>query len=91
MKMKTDNVPALVMLIAGVVYCLIGICCGIELTCFLSQLLIVLIVFLIIGNILKAVFDKTMSIEEPETIEENTELSMEESEELIEDIENIEA
>lgn len=89
--MKTDNVPALVMLIAGVVYCLIGICNGIELTCFLSQLFIVLIVFLIIGNILKAVFDKTMIIEGPEIIEEDVEMDVEESEELIENMENIEA
>ena len=62
MKMKTDNVPALVMLSAGALYCLIGIRNGIEFTQFMTQLLMVLIIFLIIGSILRAVLDKSMDV-----------------------------
>ena len=49
--MKTNNVPALVMLTAGFVYCLIGIYYQVALTPFMVRLLIVLIVFYILGGI----------------------------------------
>ena len=81
--MKTDHVPALVMLVAGAVYCLMRIRYTVPLIQFLTQLLIVLIVFWIMGGVLKIVFNETLKIvEEPseedaENLEENAEGTIE--------------
>ena len=45
MNMKTNYVPAIVMLLAGAVYCLCGLMSGTPLFEFTVQLLIVLLVF----------------------------------------------
>ena len=84
--MKTDHVPALVMLIAGTVYCLMRIRYVVPLTQFLTQLLIVLIIFWIMGGILKIVFNETIKMAD-ETVEESTENLEEYAEETIENIE----
>lgn len=85
--MRTNHVPALVMLSAGALYCLIGIRNGIELTQFMTQLLIVLIIFLIIGSILRAVLDKAMDVMATKIVEEESSASENEDEETLEDIE----
>ena len=77
--MKTNYVPAIVMLVAGGVYCLLGIFYQIPLWDFTIQLLTVLVIFWIIGGIIKIVFDKYMG--EIETPEEETEEESEEGEE----------
>lgn len=82
--MKTNYVPAIVMLVAGGVYCLLGIFYQIPLGEFLIQLLTVLIVFWIIGGIIKMVLDKFMG-EIEEKAEEGTEEESEENEEDSED------
>jgi len=56
--MKTKYVPAMVMLLAGAVYCLIGIRDKVPFWDFTIQLLIILLVFYILGGILKIVLDK---------------------------------
>ena len=58
--MKTKSIPAMVMLLAGGVYCLIGIRYQIPLMDFSTQLLIVLLVFWIMGGIVRMVLDKFM-------------------------------
>ena len=58
--MKTKDIPALVMLSAGGVYCLNGIRYQIPLMDFLVQLLIVLMIFWIIGGIVRMVLDRFM-------------------------------
>ena len=89
--MKTDHVPALVMLIAGAVYCLMRIRYNVELIQFLTQLLTILIVFWVAGGVLKIVLDKTMNVMADETVTEHIE-EIEKSEENAEEtIENIEA
>ena len=79
--MKTNYVPAVVMLLAGAVYCLFGLMSGIPLFEFTVQLLIVLLVFYVLGGIIRMVLDKfmgeigTKAIEQPveeETLEEET-------------------
>lgn len=76
--MKTNYVPAIVMLLAGGVYCLFGIYYQIPLMDFTLQLLIVLLIFWIIGGIVRTVLDRFMGeIEE----KKNTKESEEESEE----------
>ncbi len=85
--MKTNNVPALIMLSAGALYCLIGIRNGIELTQFMTQLLIVLIIFFIIGSILRAVLDKAMDVMATKKVEEETTDSENGTEGIVENIE----
>lgn len=58
--MKTNYVPAIVMLLAGAIYCLFGIYNQVELMDFTVQLLIVLLVFYILGGIVRMVLDKFM-------------------------------
>ena len=58
--MKTKEIPAIVMLIAGGIYCLLGILYQISLMDFCVQLLIVLLVFWILGGIVRMFLDRFM-------------------------------
>lgn len=69
--MKTKEIPAIVMLLAGGVYCLIGIRYQIPLMDFSVQLLIVLLIFWMIGGIIRFVLDKFMGEIEEKAEEEN--------------------
>jgi len=73
--MKTKDVPAIVMLLAGGVYCLIGIRYQIPLMDFLVNLLIILLFFWILGGIVRMVLDRFMG-----EIEDKTEAEEEEEE-----------
>ena len=55
--MKTKDIPAIIMLLAGALYCLLGIYYQTPLMDFLVQLLIVLLAFWIIGGILRMILD----------------------------------
>lgn len=55
--MKTKGVPAIIMLIAGGIYCLLGIYYQIPLMDFFVQLLVVLLLFWILGGIVRMVLD----------------------------------
>ena len=79
--MKTKDVPAIVMLLAGGVYCLFGILYKIPLLEFCIHLLTVLILFWILGGIIRMVLDHFMG--EIEVKEEDSENS--EGEEVDED------
>ena len=85
--MKTKDIPAIVMLLAGAVYCLIGIRYQIPLMDFLVQLLIILLIFWIIGGIVRMFLDRFMGeIEDKSRSEED-----EETEETDADDENAES
>ena len=72
--MKTKDVPAIVMLLAGGVYCLIGIRYQIPLMDFCVQLLVVLLLFWMIGGIVRMILDRFMGeIEDKAKEEENEE------------------
>ena len=74
--MKTKSVPAIVMLSAGFVACVAGICAHMEVADFMKMLLIVLIVFYLLGGVVKIVLDRNfagMNDEENETASEETE------------------
>lgn len=58
--MKTKDVPAVVMLLAGGVYCVMGISHQTPLWEFTLYLLPVLIIFWMIGGILRMILDKYM-------------------------------
>lgn len=71
--MKTKEIPAIIMLIAGGVYCLLGIFCQIPLMDFFVQLLIVLLVFWIMGGIVRMVLDHFIGEIEDKAKEEEEE------------------
>ena len=85
--MKTKEIPAIVMLLAGGVYCLLGILYQIPLMEFSVQLLTVLLIFWMFGGIVRILLDKYMSEFEDKTEEETEEKDAdEESEEPEEDL-----
>ncbi|MBQ8627123.1 MAG: hypothetical protein IJ419_13255 [Agathobacter sp.] len=80
--MKTNYIPAIVMLLAGAVYCLFGLKAQIPLLDFTVQLLIVLLVFYILGGIVRMVLDRFMGdIEVKSDKEDDAESSEEQAEE----------
>ncbi len=90
--MKTKQVPALVMLTAGFLTCVISIVQHMEFGKFLKTLLLVLICFYILGCVAKVILDKNfapMQEDEEETAEEDEQAA--EGEEKAEDMENIES
>ncbi len=62
--MKTNYVPAIVMLLAGLIDCIIAIQNHMLFQEFLIQLIIVLIVFLIIGQVIRMILNHYVIIEE---------------------------
>lgn len=82
-KMKTKALPAIIMLLGGFIACLAGIRAHMEVTDFMKMLFWVLIIFLVIGCLVKAVIDHFFA----ETQEEETT----DGEEAGEDDENREA
>lgn len=73
---KTNYLPAIVTLLAGFIYCLMGLRDQVELTDFMVQLLIVLLVFYILGGIIKIALDVCMeklATPEPEETDETSE------------------
>ncbi len=70
--MKTKDVPAIIMLLAGGVYCLFGIIYKIPLMEFLIHLLIILLVFWMFGGIIRMILDRFMGeivVKEEEDLE----------------------
>ena len=70
--MKTKDIPAIIMLLAGALYCLLSIYYQTPLMDFLVQLLIVLLLFWIIGGILRMVLDYFMVKLQPKIMEEDS-------------------
>lgn len=71
--MKTKHVPALVMLLAGAVASLLMLIWKVDFFHFTRNLLIILIVFYILGSIIRVILDrnfKDMDEESPEGEEE---------------------
>lgn len=65
--MKTKDIPAIVMLLAGGLYCLLGIYYQIPLLDFTVQLLLVLLIFWIFGGILRMILDRFIGeVKKPE-------------------------
>ncbi len=77
-ELRTNYLPAIIMLLAGFIYCLIGIKDDVGALDFTVQLLIVLLIFYILGGIIKLLLDSLMKAtatkeEEPVTEEEASE------------------
>ncbi|MBQ6844670.1 MAG: hypothetical protein IJO60_08565 [Agathobacter sp.] len=88
--MKTKDVPAIVMLLAGAVYCLFGIINKIPLTEFLMHLLIILLIFWVFGGIVKIVLDRFIGeIEVKKEEEDSEEPTGEDSDEESDDTDSV--
>lgn len=79
--MKTNAVPAVIMLTAGLIDCICSILCHMPTDRFIRQLLLVLIIFYVIGCVVKIVLDcnfKDMGAEEEKMQETEDEAIQEE-------------
>lgn len=84
--MKTRIIPAVVMLLAGFLTCVMGIIQHMETGVFIRLLLIVLIVFYILGCVIKVILDKNFlqteeseeQLQEEQMESENAETEQEE-------------
>lgn len=65
--MKTKAVPAMIMLTAGLIDCILSIYCRLSLWRFTWQLLVVLIIFYFLGCIVQLILDKNFAKIEDET------------------------
>ena len=80
--MKTNGVPAIVMLLAGFIDCLIAIRTHMTLGSCTRQLFLVLLVFYIIGCVVKIILDRNIDkMEDIKTVEEELGRKEEESDE----------
>ncbi len=81
--MKTKTLPVILMLVAGAIACILGFVYHYETTDFFSMVLIVLVVFYMLGCIVKGIIDKNFS-----DFGKEAENESEESEEMKENIES---
>lgn len=69
--MKTNGVPAIVMLLAGFTDCIIAIRTHMTLESFTRQLFLVLLIFYVIGCMVKLILDRNIDkMEDVKTVEE---------------------
>lgn len=67
--MKTKSIPAIIMLTAGCIACIVGITGYMETERFMKMLFVVLIVFYFLGCIVKIILDKNFQEMKEETTE----------------------
>ena len=85
--MNTKNIPAIIMLTAGFISAIIMIKQGTGTNTYLITLLKVLIIFYILGMVIKFILDKFIKMDNPEDEAENENINEEESGDT--DLENI--
>lgn len=73
--MKTKTLPVILMLVAGAIACVLGFVYHYETTDFFAMVLVVLIVFYMLGCIVKGIIDKNFSdfAKEDENVSEESE------------------
>jgi len=64
--MKTKTIPVILMLVAGAMACVLGFVYRYETTQFFTMVLTVLIVFYMLGCIVKIIIDKNFPTEQPD-------------------------
>lgn len=67
--MKTKSIPVILMLVAGAMACVLGFVYHYETTQFFTMVLTVLVVFYLLGCIVKIIIDKNFSETETEAEE----------------------
>lgn len=78
--MKTKQIPVLITLIAGLITCIVSFLYQINTVSFVKALFLVVIVFFVLGSVVKIVLDKNFPLEENEE-QEIQEKEQEEQEE----------
>lgn len=81
--MNTKPIPIIITLIAALVSCVASIIQHVSFTIFTTRLLWVVIIFGVMGSIIKVVLDKSLNVMEEETDEENEENEESELEDVI--------
>ena len=79
--MKTKTIPVIIMLVAGALACILGFVYNYGTTEFFTMVLTVLIIFYVLGCIVKIIIDKNFPVEKAKGAGET-----EESEEMKENI-----
>lgn len=79
--MKTKSIPAIIMLTAGCIACIVGITGYMETERFMKMLFVVLIVFYFLGCVVKMILDKNFQEMKEETTEGDETLEEEAGEE----------
>ncbi len=79
--MKTRFIPALIMLLAGAIDCIISIYNNYTIDKFLIQLFVVLVIFFFIGCVVKIVLESSFKVMEEENPEESDKENDEQTEE----------
>ena len=75
--MNTKPVPVIITLAAAFISCVISIMQRVEFSVFVSRLLIVVVIFLVMGTIIKMILDYSFRTLEPVTsIDEQMDVSM---------------
>jgi hypothetical protein len=75
--MNTKPIPIIITLIAALVSCVASIIQNVSFTIFTTRLLWAVIIFGVIGSIVKVILDKSLNVMEEETDEENEESELE--------------
>lgn len=75
--MNTKPIPIIITLIAALVSCVASIIQHVSFTIFTTRLLWVVIIFGVMGIIVKVILDKSLNVMEEETDEENEESELE--------------
>lgn len=75
--MNTKPIPIIITLIAALVSCVASIIQNVSFTIFTTRLLWAVIIFGVIGSIVKVILDKSLNVMEEETDEENEESEVE--------------
>lgn len=71
--MKTKSIPVILMLIAGALACILGFVYRYETTQFFTMVLTVLVIFYMLGCIVKIIIDKNFSVESTKESEQSEE------------------
>lgn len=77
--MKTKFIPAIVMLTAGLIYGIISMSLNVEMFLFTKELLLVLIIFYVIGTIIRGVLDAGLKTKDDSSGEEGANESLEDT------------
>lgn len=77
--MKTKFIPAIVMLTAGLIYGIISMSLNVEMFLFTKELLLVLIIFYVIGTIIRGVLDASLKTKDDSSGEEGANESLEDT------------
>lgn len=75
--MNTKPIPIIITLIAALVSCVASIIQHVSFTIFTTRLLWAVIIFGVIGSIVKVILDKSLNVMEEETDKENEESELE--------------